>query len=178
MRWLSCFALAATLFAAPGAYAQSGRLGGAGKAISDWADREIQKEAELERAKKLAEIELDLRKRMIDLEDKRAAEAKARQPRQAVVDPEEAKLAAKFPSWAKLITSRVFQTWLEKMDRDAPAMAESCRRTGSAEFLLSCIELFLGDSFPAAAVGHARNPVESGQPRAEKRASIKPQREQ
>lgn len=127
-----------------GAQAQSWRraVGAAGAAASDIASKQSDAEAQLDQARKMAEIELELQRKLIDLRAARVQ--KDATAASVVVDAEEEKLNREFPSWAKVVTSPLFGSWLKTIRADD---ARACRDTNYADVLLLCINNFLETRF-------------------------------
>lgn len=115
-------------------------LGGLGKGLSDLSNKYIEQELAIERAKALAEIEIETARRMRENEEKAARQRAQKDP----VDEQIELLDRVFPKWDVLINSKAFQTWL-------PTRPDSyqrvCKTTPHARVMLSCINDFLATPF-------------------------------
>lgn len=105
-----------------------------GRALSEWADKQIDANLEIELARKKAEIEVEKQRQLQELR-----QAQGGQARQANGEGEEAKLRAKHPQWAYIVVSPAFKSWIEAR----PAVRQQeCMRTQLASVMAGCIEDF------------------------------------
>ena len=136
--------IAPTLFLAPAAsYAQAAKRGiaGAAQALADMAERESAMQAELELARKKADIEFELQKRLLEL--KRRSEA------QAGGQEQERLLDASSPGWRRVLRSKMFGSWLEAQHQ---MYRTFCSKSNLAAEVRLCIESFFDSEFaPGAA---------------------------
>lgn len=115
-------------------------LGGLGKAMQDMASRQIEADQQVEIARRRAEIELELQRRLrlIDTQGWRARSEE---------EAEERELRARHPQWVRLITSSAFHSWLAAQP---PGVQSICKGTRAAEVMSACIDTFLGPTVQAS----------------------------
>lgn len=129
--------LALALLAA-GVQAQSSStksaLGAIGRAGQEMADRQLAIDAQVEAARRIAEIEL---------EKERQIRAMANGPGAAARDPvaeQMALLDRTWPGWRRVLVSEVFVSWLALQPENFQKM---CRTTKQATDVTVCLNLFL-----------------------------------
>lgn len=127
--------LMALLLLVPAVGAQSprarGGINGAVDALSSQLEREIAADAEIELAKAKAAIELDKQRKLMEME------ASRRRP--VVQSDPDAEMNRLHPQWAKIVTSNVFNSWLDSRSKEYRTI---CLKTNMAVVLASCIDSF------------------------------------
>ena len=116
----------------------------AGRAISEWADRQAALDAEIELAKAKAEVEIDKQRRLRAIEREAAEQRPAGPSKNETTSPtnleqEEAKLKERHPQWAFILRSSAYGSWLGTRSL---AYQQVCRSTQLADVASSCIEDF------------------------------------
>ena len=131
-----------------GAQSTSAKRGAAsiGSSLSDWAERQMSLDAEIELAKAKAEIEIDKQKRLQALQQQQSDGKPLLAPKQQLPsyvdkDKEEAKLTARHPQWVTILKSSVFGSWLSTRSL---SYQQVCRSTQSGDVMNSCIDDFFG----------------------------------
>lgn len=116
-----------------GAPAQVARsaIKGAMDAISDQAQRDIDMQRELELARKRAEIEVEMQRRI--------QEARVGTAPPSNLLAEQARMQDKNPQWQKILASNAYRTW---MGTRPMTYQEVCRTAQIAPVLTSCIDDF------------------------------------
>ena len=131
-----------------GAQSTSTKRGAAslGRSLSEWAERQMAFDAEIELARAKAEIEIDKQKRLQALQQQQSDGKPLPASRQQLSsridkDKEEAKLTARHPQWPTIVTSSVFENWLNTRSL---SYQQVCRSTHSGDVMNSCIDDFFG----------------------------------
>lgn len=121
-------------------------LGSIGQSLGDSARRQIELEAEIELAKKRADIEIEKERRLQELRRQQATQPPGPVTPPAATgalteaDRQELMLVKLHPQWSRIVTSGVFQGWLSSQDQ---TFAKACRETDKAVVLSLCIDEFL-----------------------------------
>ena len=139
--------LAATLIASAAllvpttSSAQTVKRGAAalGQALSDMADRESAMQAELELARRKADIEFEQQKRLLELKRQAEAPKTSGQEQERILD-------ATSPGWRRVLRSKMFGSWL---DAQYPTYRTFCSRSHLAGEVRACIESFFDSEFAA-----------------------------
>jgi hypothetical protein len=141
-----CVVLLVSASSAAGQSARvSGALSGLGQSLSEMADRQAAVNAEIEVAKAKAEIELETHRRKLQIEA-----AQRRPPAAAaslVPKAADAEMTSLHPEWARIVTSKVFMSWL---NLQAMPFQRMCRTTGEAAVMGRCIDSFFNATVAVA----------------------------
>ena len=111
---------------------------GIGKALSDMADREIELENAMRLARQKADLEVETARRLRQLQQERPAT-----PQDSPTDDGIVYLARQHPQWKRIVTSKMFDSWLQ-IQRDS--YQRECRETRHGGVLSMCIDDFFGST--------------------------------